>query len=273
MIDDKKSLISKRTLYVFYDLLSGYGTLREIEKLFEGEEIFKSEEYVSSFSGQRRSLADEYIRSLDLNNGSDVKKLLQVFEMFYIEHENNEYFKNDLQWKQFQILLERDGYNFIGNSISQIASYIPIEIKEIASSYNIEHVEKEWERALKQAKIDPEDAITATRSMVESTLKWILEKSKVEYDHSDNLNHLYKKVSRSLNLYPDQHGEEIFKQILGSINGVVTGLGSLRNAYGDAHGKGIKYYKPSERHAKFAINLSGTLCIYLLETYMYQIDK
>jgi hypothetical protein len=74
-------------------------------------------------------------------------------------------------------------------------------------------------------------------------------------------------------LYPDQHGEEIFKQILGSINGVVIGLGTLRNAYGDAHGKGSKYYKPSERHAKFAINLSGTLCIYLLETYMYQIDK
>lgn len=71
-----------------------------------------------------------------------------------------------------------------------------------------------------------------------------------------------------LNLSPDQHGAESFKQILGSINGVVTGLGALRNAYGDSHGKGKMYYKPSERHAKFAINLSGTLCIYLIETYM-----
>lgn len=189
--------------------------------------------------------------------------------MFHLQHENNEYLQNDTLWKQFLKLLERDGYKLEnGNVKTMDNTYIPIELENYTDELNIEHIESDWKRALNQAKTDPEDAITATRAMVESTLKWILDAIGEKYKDSDSLNQLYKKVALNLNMYPDQHGEEIFKQILGSINGVITGLGALRNAYSDAHRKGKVYYRPSERHAKFAINLSGTLCIYLLETYI-----
>lgn len=262
------SLLSKRTIQTFYDLLTGYGTLASIQKLFECEDIFLDEDHVSNLSGQRRTLADSYVASLDLNNPRDLRKMLNVIEMFYLELEGNEYFLEDSLWKQFVRLLERDGYQFQNRRLlSEKPTHIPVEIEELTNEYNIEHVQSDLERALAQAKTDPEDAITATRSMVESTLKWILDDVGEEYKDSENLGQIYKKVANLLNLSPDQHGEEIFRQILGSINGVVTGLGSLRNAYGDSHGKGKIYYKPSERHAKFAINLSGTLCIYLLETY------
>jgi hypothetical protein len=139
---------------------------------------------------------------------------------------------------------------------------IPQELESFIGEYNIEHVENDWRRALNQVKYDPEDAITATRAMLESALKWILDDIGAIYKETDNLGQLFKNVAQFLSLSPDQQGEEIFKQILSSINGVVTGLGVLRNAYG----KGMVYYNPSERHSKFAINLSGTLCIYLLET-------
>jgi hypothetical protein len=41
-------------------------------------------------------------------------------------------------------------------------------------------------------------------------------------------------IAKNLNLAPDQHTEEIFKQILGSVQSVVQGLGDLRNKLGDA---------------------------------------
>ncbi|MCV2514754.1 abortive phage resistance protein [Bacillus subtilis] len=262
-------MLNKHTVHTFYDLLSSYGTLASIQKLFECEDIFETELYESTLSGQRRSLADSYVSTLDLSKSNDLRKLFNVIEMFYLENEENDYFLNDSLWKQFLKLLERDGYSFDNGKIKyENTKFIPSEIEEIAGQYNIEQVEIDWQRALNQAKTDPEDAITATRAMVESTLKWILDDTGEEYKDSENLNQIYKKVANLLKLSPDQHGEEMFKQILGSINGVVTGLGALRNAYGDSHGKGKVYYKPSERHAKFAINLSGTLCIYLLETYM-----
>jgi hypothetical protein len=262
-------LLNKRTIHTFYDLLTSYGTLSSIKTLFECEGIYEPEFYVSPLSGQRRTLADSYVSNLDLSNFNDLKKFFNVIEMFYLEFEENEYFLNDSLWKQFLKLFERDGYSLNNGKVQlENSTFIPTEIEDLSGKYNIEHVEKDWQRALNQAKTDPEDAITATRAMVESTLKWILDETGEEYKESENLSQLYKKVANLLKLSPDQHGEETFKQILGSINGVVTGLGALRNAYGDSHGKGKVYYKPSERHAKFAINLSGTLCIYLLETYM-----
>lgn len=55
------------------------------------------------------------------------------------------------------------------------------------SKYNIEHVENDWNRALSQAKTDTEDAITATRAMGESMLKWILDDIGEDYKETDNL--------------------------------------------------------------------------------------
>jgi hypothetical protein len=81
------------------------------------------------------------------------------------------------------------------------------------------------------------------------------------------LSELYKKTSQELNLSPSQHTEEIFKQILGGCSGIINGLGSLRNKLGDAHGKGRINIKPAPRHAELAVNLSGTMALFLLETF------
>lgn len=54
---------------------------------------------------------------------------------------------------------------------------------------------------------------------MESTLKWILDDLGISYDEKDKLRVLYKKLAKELNLSPDQHGEEIFRKILGSIWG------------------------------------------------------
>jgi hypothetical protein len=59
----------------------------------------------------------------------------------------------------------------------------------------------------------------------------------------------------------------LFKQILGGCQTVVEGLGAMRNRHSDAHGKGISGIKPAARHAELAVNLSGTMATFLLQTW------
>lgn len=133
--------------------------------------------------------------------------------------------------------------------------------------FDEEHIHDQWQKALDRKKIEPEGAITSARTLVESVLKHILDEQKVEYNESADLPELYKEVAKSLNLAPEQHQEQIFKQILGGASGVVSGLGALRNKLGDAHGKRKISIKPSERHSELAVNLAGSMAIFLFKTF------
>jgi hypothetical protein len=120
---------------------------------------------------------------------------------------------------------------------------------------------------------DPEGAITASRTLLETVLKHILDDRKLSYDHDHiDLPELFKKVQTELGLAPEQHQEQIFKQILGGCSGVVNGLGSLRNMLGDAHGSGTSRIRPLPRHARLAINLAGSMALFLTETHNAKIS-
>jgi len=141
-------------------------------------------------------------------------------------------------------------------------------ISEILKQFNEDEVHKAWATALERKVSDPEGAITISRTILESVCKHILDECGVEYDSNKvELPELYKKTSKALNLSPSQHTEDIFKQILGGCSGIVSGLGALRNRLGDAHGKGKANIKPAPRHAELAVNLSGSMALYLIETY------
>lgn len=137
------------------------------------------------------------------------------------------------------------------------------KIQELNQAY----IHDEWQKALERRASDPEGAITSARSLLETVCKFILDSRQVQYKDSDDLPKLYKQASETLNLSPTQHTENIFKEILTGCISVVKGLGSLRNKLSDAHGKGIKYVKPSQRHAEFAVNIAGATSIFLLETW------
>jgi len=133
--------------------------------------------------------------------------------------------------------------------------------------FDEEHIHTQWKKALERKKNDPEGAITTARTLIESILKYILDEKKIIYNENADLSEMYKEVAKSLNLAPEQHQEQIFKQILGGANGIISGLGSLRNKLGDAHGKTKVSIKPKERHSELAVNLAGTMAIFLYKTF------
>ncbi len=129
------------------------------------------------------------------------------------------------------------------------------------------HVQQAWQKALDRRTSDPEGAITAARTLLETVCKHILDRLGHAYDDKMDLPKLYGEVACRLNLSPSQHTERIFKQVLGGCHSVVEGLGAMRSKLGDAHGFGKAAVRPAPRHAELAVNLAGTMGTFLLATW------
>jgi len=148
-----------------------------------------------------------------------------------------------------------------------------IEISGALSSYDNHSISAVWKKALERKNDDPEGAITVARTLIEELCKHILDDLKIEYDEKCDLPKLYNQCAKSLNLGPSQHTEQQFKQILGGCQSVVEGMGSLRNKLSDAHGGGRKRVKPAPRHAALAVNLAGSMAMFLIETFQARKDE
>lgn len=147
------------------------------------------------------------------------------------------------------------------------------DISAILVDFDTEHVHIAWQKALERRNEDPEAAITMARTLIESVCKHILDEVGIAHSDKDDLPKLYKETAKQLNMAPEQHQEEIFKQILGGCQTVIQGLGTLRNKLSDAHGKGKKAVKPSPRHAALAVNLAGSMAAFLVATWEERSSK
>jgi len=142
-----------------------------------------------------------------------------------------------------------------------------VGIEQVLAKIDATHVQEAWQKALERRLDDPEGAITAARTLLEAVCKHILDGCGVPYDETADLPRLHGLVIEQLNLAPSQHTEPLFKQILGSCQGIVNGLGAIRNKLGDAHGKAPRQVRPASRHAALAVNLAGAMAGFLIETW------
>jgi hypothetical protein len=141
-------------------------------------------------------------------------------------------------------------------------------ITTVLASYDAAGVNDGWAKALARRDSDPDGAITAAKSLVESVCKHIIEGAGDTYnDRTDDLPGLYNQAAKHLNLSASQHDEDVYKRILGNIHSVVQHLAEIRNKVGDAHGKGRRAVKPKPRHADLAVNLAGTMALFLISTW------
>lgn len=135
---------------------------------------------------------------------------------------------------------------------------------DILKDFSAEAVQNVWSKALERRKSDPGAAITSARSLIESVCKHILEEAGEKCSNPDQL---YQQTVAWMNLAPNQQSEQSFKQLLGSCNSIVGSLYAIRNRFGDAHGRGSFDTSPSPRHAELAVNVAGSLTVFLVRTY------
>ena len=189
---EKSTLIDK-----FLDLLSSRSSLREIQNNFIDANIMRDSSINQKYNGQRKSLAWEYISTLNLEDEAEFSKLLNVIETYLFQwnlyiHEVDE----DEEINRLIKIINVLGYEYNKDTgkITKNEREVNLStIKSLAIKFDIEYVLKECNRIEKEALTDPEDAITSAKSMVESTLKHILDSEGEKFNNNETLRGLYKK--------------------------------------------------------------------------------
>lgn len=174
--------------------------------------------------------------------------------------------------------LQHDGYRLArtgsisGSAVFTVAAHsigspADAAISSALQRFDPDLIHGRWTAALDRRSHDPAGAITLARTLLEDVCRWLLDELGEPASDQDDLPALYRKLAKALKLAPDDHSEQVFKQILGSCQSVVESLGALRNKLGDAHGGGRKRAKPAARHAELAVNLAGSMATFLVATW------
>jgi len=200
---------------------------------------------------------------------SDLKKKLPDFvrrcsdlAQFWgwIKYEKRTYYeRRELIWAAFRPIIECIEF--------QDCTPTDAPISDALIAFDADHVHAAWQKALDRRVHDPEGAITAARSLLETVCKHILDDLETNYDENADLPKLWSLFAEQLNLAPSQHKETVFRAFLGNCQAVVGNLAAIRNRIGDAHGHGRRPVKPQPRHAELVVNLAGTMASFLVATW------
>jgi hypothetical protein len=124
-----------------------------------------------------------------------------------------------------------------------------------------------WDKANDRLLDDAEGAITAARSLLESTCKLILRELKVPYSASSDVPKLYDDACRALGMAPGGQLDPSFRAVFSSTYTVVQSVTEIRNKYGDAHGKESASPRPSGAEAELAVHLAGAVSCFLVRRF------
>ncbi|MGE0565869.1 MAG: abortive infection family protein [Pseudolabrys sp.] len=154
-----------------------------------------------------------------------------------------------------------------GTSASAITS-----LAATVATIDFDTVQRDLDRALASAESDPEDAVTAACSVVESVCRSVLCELGLPLPVQLDVKGLYKAVREPLGLSPGKEdvSPEIaddVRAILGGLNAAVQGIGSLRTHAGDAHGRERGFRRLDSRIARLAIHSASGIALFVIETW------
>ena len=135
------------------------------------------------------------------------------------------------------------------------------------SSLTLTGVRQQWMTAASRIPSSLAGAITAARTLLESTCKTILTELGEIPDSSGELGKLYKQVRVKLGIDPNSRAKQPVHQMVNGLTQVVDGLAGLSNSAGDRHGLvgGIKISELS--YASLAVHAAGTASVFLVRVH------
>jgi hypothetical protein len=142
---------------------------------------------------------------------------------------------------------------------------VPTSFGKAVEKIDVAYVTKQWEKLSERLGTDPEGAITSARTLLESVCLYILESRGKILDAKGDLPALYKATAEALGLDAKKEDDAAIRQVLGRCAGLAQGIATLRNQFGDAHGRLGK--GAQRRIAHLAANVASTLCTFLIESF------
>lgn len=128
-------------------------------------------------------------------------------------------------------------------------------------------VNADYDRAIRQITTDPAAAVTAACAILESVCKVLIEQEQLGLPNKEALTTLWPIVQRFLGLDPAKQEDKDIQKILTGLISLSDGIACLRTHASSAHGRGLKPYKLSPRHARLAVGGAHTLAMFVIETW------
>ena len=135
---------------------------------------------------------------------------------------------------------------------------------------NIARIDREYVRTMSERAMDDvekgkyDGAIAHSRTLLEETFFYVLEKKTVVPSTSGDINVLYKQVRNTYNMHTDPAADKRINKLLSGLNSIVSAVAEMRNKDSDAHGVGAARISISEHHARLLVNASMTLADFIL---------
>ncbi|SKB69095.1 Abortive infection C-terminus [Lysinibacillus sp. AC-3] len=202
-----------------------------------------------------------------INYSLSAEHYLEVQSQFDVD-EIIEYWNSYLELDDIKII--RNGNKFSLDGL--ISSKVIVKEKQLeilSTEFLKEQIDK-CEKKLFEKDFD--GAITNARALVEEVLLEIEERLTGQREkNGGEMSALYNRIKKLINFDPGQDGlNESLKQILQGLNSIVLGIGKLRTKASDSH---AREYKPTEHHARLAVNSAMTFTSFIIESYSYQQNK
>lgn len=219
-------------------------------------------------------------RLININNGFDADQLLsRILEAavdprdFIQEPERHiavvDYLNCVLRFDGFEIQQQGGRMRLVeaGKSVPVLA-----ELAGLSEVIDFDTVSRDLARALASSQTDPEDAVTAACSTIESVCRSILIELGQPLPAKKDVQALYNAVKQPLGLSPDRSDIDPIiandvRQILSGLATVIGGVGALRTHGGDAHGREKGYARIDARIARLSIHAASTAALFLIETW------
>lgn len=251
-------------------------TLGIIHDEFEAADINCDLTYEPSLSGARRTLVEQYYRTLNWSKWADVRRFVTVYENVLASLEERA--ESDPTWagKTFNGLrrwIERDGFHYENGRLNRVGGKHSIEqIKAAAGAVDLPELQRQIQRLQTSIDSDPALAIGTAKELVETVCRTVLEQRGVTTSEDLDVVSLVKEARKALGLIPDSipsaaRGAEAIRRLLSNLGNVAQGLAELRNLYGTGHGKSGASKGLGPRHARLAVGAASTLATFLLETH------
>lgn len=147
-------------------------------------------------------------------------------------------------------------------------------LAELVKARNLDVIDFEFDRALKNVTASPREAVSAACNILETIFKiYIEEHSHLSMPAKQDLQAVWKVVKLDLGLDASIVEERDLQEIISGIMATVNGIGALRTHGSSAHGPGKRPYRLKPRHARLAVHAAHTLAAFVLETWNERATK
>lgn len=148
--------------------------------------------------------------------------------------------------------------------VREIGSKVEVQAPKI-KTIDREYIKSISNRAMNDVEQQNFDsAITKSRTLLEETFCYVIEKKSEIPSESGDMAKLFKQVKELYNMHTDKNTDKRINTLLSGLNSIVSAIAEMRNKDSDAHGVGANRISIKEHHAQLFVNSAMTMADFIL---------